>query len=187
MRVFIGIQLPVAVRSACAAGMQELGMRMQGRWTLEENLHVTLAFIGEIEPSRIGEIEAIMEETVARFAAPEMALDGVGVFEKKRDAIVHARVQSTPSAAPLHEFLIASLQEAGFPVDPGPFSPHITLARKAQIPGGIETLAETPLPQAVFVPAQLTLFESARDAQNVLRYTPIRCCGWRNDAKLVEF
>ena len=187
MRVFIGVELPNAVRSVCAAMMQELAPQMQGRWMLEENLHLTLAFIGEIEPLRMDEIEAIMHEATERFAPPVMMLAGVGVFEKKRDAIVHARVQCKPSAAPLHDFLIAALREAGVSADPGPFSPHITLVRKAQRADGWDMLEGMVAPPAAFTPTHLTLFESARDAKNVLRYTPIRRCVWRNNANYVEF
>lgn len=182
MRVFIGVELSHDMRGACAQMMRALSQRAQGRWTLEENLHMTLAFIGQIDPAQLGVIEQILREAAAQFAPMRLSLSGAGVFEKKGGAILHARIDCEGDAAALHDFLIGALRRAGLPADPGPFAPHVTLARKAQIAGDIGGAFS----QAAFTPAYLTLFESARDAQGVLRYTPLKRCAWRNGANDAE-
>lgn len=183
MRVFIGIELPQHIREACVAMMRGLESCVQGRWALESNLHLTLAFIGEAEPAQTNAIAAVMHAASQRFSPPRIALAGAGVFEKKRGSILYARAACEPDLSLMHDFLISALRDAGLPVDPGPFAAHITLARKAEVKGDVTNL---PAQEAAFVPAHLTLFESARDAHNVLRYTPIIRCLWENGAKNVE-
>lgn len=175
MRVFVGIELSEEMRHACVQTMQALECAVQGKWTLESNLHLTLAFIGEAEAAQLPVIEEILREATKRFAPPRLALSQPGVFAKKRNAILYAGVKSDVPLAPMHDFLITALQSAGLPADPGPFTPHVTLARKAEIQGEIPA---SPLKEAAFTPAYLTLFESARDEKEVLRYMPIRRCVW---------
>lgn len=174
MRVFIGVELPEHVREACALLAHDCQSCAQGKWTLRENWHITLAFIGETETARLDELARIMTDAAARFAPPRLSLDAPGVFEKRGGGILYAGVRSDAPLEPLHDALCGALREQGFPCDPGPFRAHVTLARKARRNGGA-----LPAPQpAAFRPAYLTLFESARDAQGILRYTPVRRCAW---------
>lgn len=55
MRLFIALELPARVRAAATAVARRL--RQSGadvKWVAEENLHVTLKFLGEVDPSRQG-------------------------------------------------------------------------------------------------------------------------------------
>ena len=67
-----------------------------------------------------------------------------------------------------------ALQKAGLPADDGPFSPHITLARHAR------TAGQWPeCPPACFTAEQAHVYLSARDHENVLRYTPLDTVSFR--------
>ena len=102
--------------------------------------------------------------------APLLTLGETSFFGRAQNAILIARVLSEPALDPLHHALIRSLEAAGLPFDPGPFSPHVTLARHAKA----EDAALTPLPAPLsFTAGAAHLYLSARDAQNILRYTPI--------------
>ena len=174
MRVFVGIELPPRVRETCVTLMQTCQACVDGRWALAENLHVTLAFVGQIDPAQIPSVEMAMRAVAARFEPPRLSLAAPGTFEKRGGAILYCGVDASPALEPVHNALCDALQAQGLPCDPGPFRAHITLARKARVYG--------VLPQssaADFAPDYLTLFESARDRQDVLRYTPRLRCAWK--------
>jgi len=116
---------------------------------------------------RLKDAQRVLEGCVS-FPAPRLTLDGFSYFGKESNAIVILRVKSEPALDGLHEVLVSALEEEGLPVDHGPFSPHITLARHARIP---EALPQCP--EASFVAAQAHVFLSARDEENILRYTPL--------------
>lgn len=174
MRIFVGIELPSCVRNACATLMHECQACADGRWALMENLHVTLAFVGAIDPARILAVETAMRTVAARFESPRLSLAVPGTFEKRGGAILYCGINASPALEPVHDALCDALQAQGLPCDPGPFLAHITLARKAHLYGALPQA-----PAAHFVPDCLTLFESARDGQDVLRYTPLLRCAWK--------
>ena len=169
MRLFYGLSLPEDVRRTCAACSQTAQKTIEGRYLPPSNYHITLCFLGEVPPERLEETEKILTDTAARFPAPAVTLDACDYFGRPQNGILIIRAAALPSLAPLHDALAQALSKASLPVDPGPFSPHITLARHARI-------EERPLPSVSplsFTPAQAHLFLSARNAENVLTYTPI--------------
>lgn len=73
-RIFIAINLPEDVKTALA-GFQDKWSDLPARWTKPENLHITLAFIGDIEEDGISEIQQIIKNVIAP-ASPELASEG---------------------------------------------------------------------------------------------------------------
>lgn len=174
MRVFVGVELPSCVRDACMTLMRACQACADGRWALAENLHVTLAFVGQIDSARMPSVETAMRTVAARFEPPRLHLAAPGTFEKRGGGILYCGVDASPTLEPVHDALCDALRTQGLPCDPGPFRAHITLARKARLYGALPQA-----PAVDFVPAYLTLFESARDRQDVLRYTPRLRCAWK--------
>ncbi|MEM6492602.1 MAG: RNA 2',3'-cyclic phosphodiesterase, partial [Pseudomonadota bacterium] len=78
IRLFVAIRPPAGVRAAIAS----LAGGVPGaRWTPEENVHVTLKFIGEIDEGLAADID---EALAGIQAAPfTMALAGVGAFDRR--------------------------------------------------------------------------------------------------------
>lgn len=174
MRLFFGLSLPGDVRALTAACARRAQQTIPGRYAPGENHHITLAFLGEVPQERLEDAQDVLARCAADFPAPRLALDGFSYFGRKENAILILRVKSEPDLEALHSRLIRELHAEGLPADPGPFSPHITLARHAKIAG------EWPeCPQAGFKAGQAHVFLSARDAQNVLRYTPLHTVSFR--------
>ena len=169
MRLFFGLSLPDDVRAATAACAREAQNMIPGRYALSENHHITLAFLGETPESRLQEARDVLARCAAAFPAPTLALDGFSYFGRAQNGILILRVKSDPALDALHRQLVDALHEAELPADPGPFSAHITLARHAQIAGGFPAC-----PSASFRADQAHVFVSARDHENILRYTPVR-------------
>ena len=172
MRLFYGLSLPEELRLKTAALARGAAQRIPGRYALPENHHLTLAFIGEVTPERVSEAKAILARCAADFPAPRVRITGFGRFGKAENGILILHAQSDPPLEPLSRALKSALHAAALPADPGPFSPHVTLARHARA----EDSALLPLAEPLsFTARQAHLYLSARDAQGTLRYTPLFC------------
>ena len=130
MRLFIAINLSDEMKNALLDLQNELfdhGVR--GRYTTEENLHLTLAFIGEY-PDAEPVLDAMLEVSFKPF---ELTLDGMGRFED----LWWAGVKDSVSLAAVARRIRRALAEHEIPFDRKRFSPHITLIRKAsgELPG----------------------------------------------------
>ena len=135
--------------AAASANLAEAGKNLHeicgGRRTRMDTIHLTLAFLGDVEPDRIGDLLALAGEI--RAPAFGFNLTRFGWWPHNR--IVWAAPAETPAELTLLvDALKKSLLGAGFRFDDKPFVPHITLLRKADcgknpLPaGGIEWRAE---------------------------------------------
>ena len=109
-----------------------------------------------------------------RYGVPSnyhITLGPVDFFGRAENAILILRALCNPPLDALHNALAADAQACGLPIDPGPFAPHITLARHAQTTA--EALAAVSVSPLSFAPKSAHLFLSARDDADALRYTPL--------------
>jgi len=124
MRLFIAIQLSDAMKDALTSAQEEMydhGVR--GNFTTRENMHLTLAFIGEY-PDKDHVLDALSSVSFSSFS---IALKGMGCF---RDLWWAGMEESAPLTAVVRRIRRA-LAEQNIPFDRKRFSPHITLIRKA--------------------------------------------------------
>lgn len=98
--------------------------------TRPENLHLTLAFLGNTEPARLEELRQIMD----RLEVPPLALhfDRIGVFRRESGDIWWLGMGENRELLKLQAELTKELRKAGFPVEDRKFVPHLTLARRAK-------------------------------------------------------
>ena len=125
MRLFFAIPLPPPVRETLAA-VQD-GLRAQGRGAFPppENLHLTLAFLGETE-DLAGAVAAL-----AAIRARPFSLS-VGGPLGRFDDLWWAGVRAGRALEDLALSLQADLRARGFSIEDRPFQPHITLVRRWQ-------------------------------------------------------
>ena len=128
MRLFIAINLNDEMKDALIDiqdTMRNYGVR--GKDTPPENMHLTLAFIGEYDdPARVKEVVDSIE--IRPF---EMRLKGIGAF---KDLWWVGTDNSAPLMA-ISRRLRRALAEADIPFDKKKFSPHITLIRRPECRG----------------------------------------------------
>ncbi|MBT5415957.1 MAG: RNA 2',3'-cyclic phosphodiesterase [Rhodospirillaceae bacterium] len=125
IRLFVGLELPPALRERLAG----LGAGIEGvRWVDEENLHLTLRFIGEVDG---GQAEDIAEALDRVRAAPfKITLDGLGTFGSgARLRAVWVGVMPSPPLRALQGKVERAVQRAGLAGEGRRFIPHVTLAR----------------------------------------------------------
>lgn len=125
MRLFIAINLRDNLKNALTEMQDELRSRhVSGNYSPTENLHITLAFIGEYPDP-----DAVMDalETID-FKPFDITLDGFGNFGD----LFWAGLASSEALSSLAKKIRHALADAGIPFDRKKFTPHITLVRKAK-------------------------------------------------------
>lgn len=127
MRLFIAIQFTQQLRQALLDAIADLQAQgAKGNFTRPENLHLTLAFIGESE--RVEELSAAID--AAAGAAFELALSQGGNFGD----LYWAGLAPSAELEGLVRRLRRELTARDFAIDARRFRPHITLARQLRAP-----------------------------------------------------
>ena len=130
MRLFIAIRLSDEMKDALVHAQNELFDRgVRGRFTAEENLHLTLAFLGEV-PDAEPVMDALSELSFSPF---DLTLEGLGCFGD----LWWAGLKESAALEALARKVRHTLAERELPFDRKRFSPHITLIRNAsgKLPG----------------------------------------------------
>ena len=125
MRLFVAIRPPAPVRDALLDAMDE---RPGVRWQDEDQLHLTLAFLGEVDPR----VEQDLVDSLAAIRLPpfEVTIRGVGHFEHKGvPSTLWAGLAPSEPLARLQARVVAACRRAGTEPDRQSFRPHVTLAR----------------------------------------------------------
>ncbi|KEO56522.1 RNA 2',3'-cyclic phosphodiesterase [Thioclava pacifica] len=141
MRIFVAIELPEAICEAIGVLQMELGA---GRIVQPDNLHLTLAFLGEIEPFEAEQLHEALEE-VDWGPGPEVALAGLEVFgsaERPEALVLSARPDA--ELARWHSAVMGAARGVGLVLARRRFRPHVTLARfrKGAGPGELARLGQ---------------------------------------------
>lgn len=171
MRLFIAIQLNEEMRNLLG-DIQDSYRRMavRGNYTPAENLHLTLAFIGEYDdPDKVREaLESVS------FQPFRISLDRTGCF----DDLHWAGIADSPQLDNLVKQIRHALANAGIPFDKKRFRAHITFLRRATFSRG----AKTPFPgiePANMLVEEIALMCSTRGKHGMI-YTKIGAVEARN-------
>ena len=120
---------PLVLPSGLCERLIALGGGLLGaRWVPEENMHLTLRFIGEVLESSFDDIAiALSGINVPAF---DLTVMGVGHFERThRPTMLWAGVESNAYLTQLHDRIESALRRIGLKTENRKFHPHITLAR----------------------------------------------------------
>ena len=165
-RLFAGIALDDTTRVQCAGVAARLEAHgFAARFESPEKLHLTLAFLGNVEPERVLEAEHALASIAAGTRSFTLTLDRLGAFpheRKPRIVFVGSRDQGQAYrdlASRTHEAYMA----LGFTFEDDAIA-HVTIARVKR-----DTHAR-PLPQLDVEPIELpveriVLFESVAEKQ----------------------
>jgi 2'-5' RNA ligase len=172
-RLFIALEPDDATRALALEAQSvlraALGARERLRFTAAPRLHVTLAFLGDVESARIDRVIAVLEE-VARGRAPFPATaGGVGAFPRPdRARVLWLGFGSTSDRLPvLVRDLEARLRGEGLVLEARGWTGHLTLAR-GPAPRGLDAraaLARCPARRVECPVSELVLMESRRDPE----------------------
>ena len=136
MRLFIAVPISEEARLALSQIQAALAARLPGwLWSKPENLHLTLAFLGETNPEKIPLIEDIIRRACASMPAFGIGFGGFGAFPAARDprVIYLGCSRGEKELSALAQNLLPDLLSAGVLPDAEKgraFRAHLTLARR---------------------------------------------------------
>lgn len=136
-RLFVATRPPEPIRRQLLGLMKGVG---GARWQEDDQLHLTLRFIGEVD-GRIA--EDIAESLLAvRHPPIDTAIAGIGTFERKgRIDALWAGLAPADALAGLHRKIDHALVRLGLPPEGRAYHPHVTLARFSRRGGDVSAFA----------------------------------------------
>ncbi|MCR5229266.1 MAG: RNA 2',3'-cyclic phosphodiesterase [Solobacterium sp.] len=158
MRLFIALRLSEEmIQSAVSAVQKAKEKGIGGKPVPADNMHVTLAFIGETDsPQPV--ISALQSITFRPF---RLSLDTAFTV---RD-MLWLKPESTPELTQTAESVRSALSRAGIPYDRKPFRPHITLMRRVR-----GTVHLQPVPETEMTVTKISLMQSvSSDGKTIYR------------------
>ncbi|WP_170360487.1 RNA 2',3'-cyclic phosphodiesterase [Ruegeria arenilitoris] len=176
IRCFVAIPVSSEIAQICADVARAANC---GRSLPAENLHLTLAFLGDQTRNALIELNDHFE--VLRRPAISVRLSGLGSF----GISLHMVVEPDPGLLHLHESVLQCIGRAGLTLQRRRFRPHITIVR------GIESalnkaILHIPVPQTTMVVTQFNLNSSTLRPDGARYETlstyPLQLQGWSGQA-----
>lgn len=128
-RYFFAVWPDAGIRSALSEWGRTLRVRAPARRVADDNLHITLVFLGELDAPRLAAVREIAGRVP--WTGARLVLDRIGHWKRSRIIWAGSR-DGCEALTALADALRDGLQRRGFRVDERPFVPHVTLFRKAR-------------------------------------------------------
>jgi 2'-5' RNA ligase len=160
MRAFLALPIPEDTVAALVAAQGRLPF---GRPVAEDNLHLTLAFLGDVNEAVLAEIDELLSGTPLP-SAP-VAFGGLGTFGEIERGLVFASIVPDPRLSALQSKVARVARMAGVDLPRRRFRPHVTLVRANRQPIGpardrLAAALGTPIDIPAFVATDLVLYQS---------------------------
>ena len=168
LKLFAGIALTPSVRAACNDVSERLrNSGFDARFEAPEKLHITLAFLGWVDPESVEAIRSALQAVAQGVAPFDLPLDKLGAFPRERKPRV-VWIGSSEQRAAFRDLAHAvrkAYEALGFTFDKESVA-HVTIAR---VKGGDAHLPMLDLKPMNLAVRELTLFESI-PAAHTTRY-----------------
>ncbi|HET7088221.1 MAG TPA: RNA 2',3'-cyclic phosphodiesterase [Anaerolineae bacterium] len=134
VRAFIAVELPKVTRDALSEVQARLGQhapRGSVRWVKPDNIHLTLKFLGQVPTAQIEAISLALRRAVSVLHVFPFDVMRVGCFpDAQRPRVIWVGIDE-PSGAlhALQRAVESATVPLGYPTEPRPFQPHLTLGR----------------------------------------------------------
>lgn len=173
MRLFIGINFQTETIDALISMSESLRSNSKsGKFTRPDNIHLTLAFLGECDEAQKRLAQSVMDEMV--FTPFAVKINRLGYFRRNGGDIWWAGLQESKLLLYLQKDITNRLINRGFMLESRKYSPHITLARQVETAEQPRTVV--PFGETV---TGIDLIQSTR-IKGKLTYIPV----YRKDAKV---
>ncbi|MBI3604077.1 MAG: RNA 2',3'-cyclic phosphodiesterase [Nitrospirae bacterium] len=142
IRTFVAVELPADLKRAIEQLQEQLKRKLlrelpseaRLQWVRPEAIHLTLKFLSEIEEPRVDEIRQVLAQRIGAVQEFFAEAGGLGVFPDLQAPRVLwlglSNLSDQPNAlVHLAGEVESGLETLGFPREPRPFNPHLTLAR----------------------------------------------------------
>jgi 2'-5' RNA ligase len=177
MRIFIAIPLPSTIKEQLARDTALLQPKIKDgvRWVPNQNIHLTLRFLGESNDIQVQRLTNVMT-LIAALPVFDITANHYGVFPAwKAPATIWLGIEKNEDLENLHNSIETLVQDCGFRPEKKAFQPHLTLARVKHNPSTntISQIRHTfePATTSITVPFQVNhvvLFQSILRPQGAL-------------------
>ena len=100
------------------------------KWTKPDNIHITLAFLGDTEEEMIKIISEMLKEKCEGSGKFELIIKGSGVFKNiSEPRVIWTGIEPSEKFSQLNGLIKSGLGDAGIEIEDRPFNPHLTLGR----------------------------------------------------------
>lgn len=130
MRAFVALDLPEAL--VVPLTRLQAGLDV-GRATPEDNLHLTLAFLGDVAEPALADLALALEGL--SLPPVDLALRGLDLFGGRKPGVLFAAAEATEELTRLHGKVLQAVRAAGIGLGRMRFRPHVTIARLPRVLG----------------------------------------------------
>ncbi len=100
------------------------------KWVEENNLHLTIKFLGDTTPLQVEKVKEILQETAKNFSEFQFDLQGIGFFKRNRQPkVLFVNIEKYKYLKQFADELDTKLSGLGFEKEQREFNPHLTLGR----------------------------------------------------------
>ena len=130
-RIFIAVKIETGEKLQSMISTFRTVLKYENiKWTILENLHITLSFLGDTEDDKIDRIDKMVERVCENSGDFELIIKGAGLFKNLNDPrIVWTGIEPSEKLIQLNALIKTGLKEAGVSIEDRTFSPHMTLGR----------------------------------------------------------
>jgi len=189
IRTFVCVELPAAERERLAelqARLRAHGARIG--WASTATMHLTLAFLGDVDESRVPDVIAASERGAAAADRFELRVAGCGGFPSlARPRVLWAGLGGDVAAlVALQSRVVRELVGVGFPREERGFKPHLTIGRVKDdrdraLRAVADELARERLEGEPFEVSEVVVMKSELDPGGA-RHTPLAKARLRADS-----
>jgi len=132
IRSFVALELPPQLRDSLAELIRRFRpMAPEGvNWVRSENLHLTLLFIGDVQPHKIAEIDEAIKILLEGFPAFRFSALGLELFPASEPRMIWLKLNAeNDDIFKLQRRMLNALRVLGIEPDKKPLKLHVTLAR----------------------------------------------------------
>ena len=142
-RTFIAVALPRDARRSVLEHIQSLRNKLpdaRANWSRDDNLHLTLKFLGDTPIKRITALSNATERVARKTNRFDIEISGCGAFPAhKRPTVLWLGINDqSGDLSELHRTLEYECLKADFPRESKAFHPHLTIARTRKTDGARE-------------------------------------------------
>jgi 2'-5' RNA ligase len=185
-RTFIALELNEAVQRHLSGIISQMAQALPRlRWVDPSGIHLTLAFLGELDDEQLASAVQATEIAAQQVTPFRYRLALAGTFGSPRQPrVIWVGIdEPTGKLTRLHQILRSELELRGFQIETRPFSPHLTLSRiKAPLQAAEQQTLQRLLAEKTLVPSSpyyevrhLSVMKSELSRAGA-KYTSLRDC-----------
>lgn len=175
MRVFYAIEFSDEIKKSIKTVQQSVQkLCLKGNFSHEENFHLTLRFIGEVDRREVEELKTCLDKAAETVEPFTLNFERIGWFSRGEKKMLWIGVKNQDNSLDkLYKSLSWTLEEKGYDSDKKAYKPHVTLSRETIFKEDYnEELSKIKIYSRDISVNKISLMESSR-VKGRLTYTPI--------------